>query len=42
MEQAAFKDLTLTLFERCCEAIDFPAGLAVQAYLRSGMDDIER
>ena len=42
MEQFAVKDLTLTLFERCCEAIDFPAGLAVQAYLRSGMDDIER
>jgi RHH-type transcriptional regulator, proline utilization regulon repressor / proline dehydrogenase / delta 1-pyrroline-5-carboxylate dehydrogenase len=42
MEQAAVKDLTLTLFERCCEAIDFPAGLAVQAYLRSGMEDINR
>ena len=42
MEQFAVKDLTLTLFERCCEAIDFPAGLAVQAYLRSGMDDIQR
>ena len=42
MEQFALKDLTLTLFERCCEAIDFPAGLAVQAYLRSGMDDIDR
>jgi RHH-type transcriptional regulator, proline utilization regulon repressor / proline dehydrogenase / delta 1-pyrroline-5-carboxylate dehydrogenase len=42
MEQAAFKDMTLTLFERCCEAVDFPAGLAVQAYLRSGMDDIGR
>ena len=42
MEQAAFKDLTLALFERCCEAIDFPAGLAMQAYLRSGTDDAGR
>ena len=42
MEQSALKDLTLSLFERCCEAIDFPAGLAVQAYLRSGVEDIER
>jgi RHH-type transcriptional regulator, proline utilization regulon repressor / proline dehydrogenase / delta 1-pyrroline-5-carboxylate dehydrogenase len=42
IEQAALKDLTLTLFERCCETIDFPAGLAVQSYLRSGTDDIER
>ena len=42
IEQFAFKDLTLSLFERCCEAVDFPAGLAVQAYLRSGMDDIDR
>ena len=40
MEQAALKDMTLTLFEHCCEAIDFPATLAVQSYLRSGMDDI--
>ena len=42
IEQFAVKDLTLTLFERCCEAIDFPAGLAVQSYLRSGLDDIQR
>ena len=42
MEQFAFKDLTLTLFERCCEAVDFPAGLALQAYLRSGADDAQR
>jgi RHH-type proline utilization regulon transcriptional repressor/proline dehydrogenase/delta 1-pyrroline-5-carboxylate dehydrogenase len=42
IEQFAFKDLTFSLFERCCEAIDFPAGLAVQAYLRTGMDDINR
>jgi RHH-type proline utilization regulon transcriptional repressor/proline dehydrogenase/delta 1-pyrroline-5-carboxylate dehydrogenase len=42
MEQAALKDLTLSLFEQCCEAVDFPAGLAVQSYLRSGMEDAQR
>jgi len=42
MEHHALKDLTLTLFERCCEAVDFPAGLAMQAYLRSGDDDARR
>ena len=42
MEQYAFKDLTLSLFERCCEQIDFPAGLALQAYLRSAEDDAQR
>jgi len=42
MEQFALKDLTLSLFERCCEEIDFPAGLAIQSYLRSGDDDARR
>ncbi|MHC4399146.1 MAG: proline dehydrogenase family protein [Planctomycetota bacterium] len=42
MEHHALKDLTLELFERCCEAIDFPAGLALQSYLRSGEDDARR
>ena len=42
MEHAAVKDLTVALFQRCCEAIDFPAGLAMQAYLRSGPDDAVR
>ena len=42
MEQAAVKDLTIALFQRCCEAIDFPAGVAMQAYLRSGVDDARR
>jgi RHH-type proline utilization regulon transcriptional repressor/proline dehydrogenase/delta 1-pyrroline-5-carboxylate dehydrogenase len=42
LEQHALKDLTLELFRRCCEAIDFPAGLALQAYLRSGEEDAER
>jgi RHH-type proline utilization regulon transcriptional repressor/proline dehydrogenase/delta 1-pyrroline-5-carboxylate dehydrogenase len=42
MEQAAVKELTIGLFERCCEACDFPAGLALQAYLRSAAEDAER
>lgn len=42
MEQFAFKDLTIDLFQRCCEAVDFHAGLAMQAYLRSGDDDARR
>ena len=42
MEQFALKDLTLDLFMRCCEEIDFHAGLAMQAYLRSGDDDAAR
>ena len=42
MEQHALTDLTLTLFERCCEKVDFPAGLALQAYLTSGEDDARR
>ncbi len=39
MEQYALKDLTIALFKRCCDEIDFPAGLAMQAYLRSGDED---
>ena len=42
MEQFELKDLTLDLFMRCCEAVDFHAGLAMQAYLRSGDDDARR
>ncbi len=42
MEQFAFKDFTLDLFMRCCQEIDFHAGLAMQAYLRSGEDDARR
>ena len=42
MEQHELKDLTLELFMRCCEEIDFTAGLAMQAYLRSGDRDAER
>ena len=42
MEHYALKDLTLDLFERCCEEVDFTAGLAMQAYLRSGDQDAQR
>ncbi len=42
MEQFALKDLTLELFMRACERHAFPAGLAMQAYLRSGRDDAAR
>ncbi|MDP7070193.1 MAG: proline dehydrogenase family protein [Phycisphaerales bacterium] len=42
MEHFALKDLTIDLFQRCCEEVDFPAGLAMQAYLRSGDDDAKR
>jgi len=39
MEQYEYKDLTLNLFMKCCDEINFPAGLAMQAYLRSGDED---
>ncbi|MCB9548461.1 MAG: proline dehydrogenase family protein [Myxococcales bacterium] len=42
MEHHGLKDLTLDLFERCAGTHDFPAGLALQAYLRSGEADAER
>lgn len=42
MERRELKDLTLELFMRCCEEVDFTAGLALQAYLRSGDDDAHR
>lgn len=42
MEQFELKDLTLDLFMRCCEKVDFHAGLAMQAYLKSGVDDARR
>ncbi|MCA9283171.1 MAG: bifunctional proline dehydrogenase/L-glutamate gamma-semialdehyde dehydrogenase [Phycisphaeraceae bacterium] len=42
MEQFALKDLTLELFMRCCEKIDFAAGIAMQAYLKSGDADARR
>jgi RHH-type transcriptional regulator, proline utilization regulon repressor / proline dehydrogenase / delta 1-pyrroline-5-carboxylate dehydrogenase len=42
MEHHAFKDLTIELFMRCVEKVDFQAGLAMQAYLRSGPEDARR
>ncbi len=39
MEDYALKDLTIECFRRCCEAYDFEAGIAMQAYLRSGVED---
>jgi len=42
VEQFAYKDMTIELFERCCAEVPFEAGLAMQAYLRSGADDARR
>ena len=42
MEQESMKDFTLDLFMRCCEEVDFIAGLAMQAYLVSGDADARR
>ena len=42
MEQFELKDLTLELFMRCCEKVEFEGGIAMQAYLRSGDDDARR
>ncbi len=39
MEQFELKDLTIELFKRCCEKVDFQAGIAIQSYLKSGEDD---
>ncbi len=41
MEHHALKDLTIALFIRCMERIDFTGGIALQAYLRSGEDDAQ-
>jgi len=42
MEHHALKDLTIELFQRCVERVEFQAGLAMQAYLRSGVGDARR
>jgi RHH-type proline utilization regulon transcriptional repressor/proline dehydrogenase/delta 1-pyrroline-5-carboxylate dehydrogenase len=42
IEQFALKDLVLRVFERCCEQVEFCAGLALQGYLRSADADAER
>ena len=42
MEHHQLKDLTLELFQRCVEKIDFQGGIAMQAYLKSGVEDAKR
>ncbi len=42
MEQFALKDFTIEFFQHCCEMVDFHAGLAMQAYLKSGVEDARR
>ena len=42
MEHYGLKDFTLELFQRCAGRINFQAGLAMQAYLKSGPDDARR
>lgn len=42
MEHHELKDFTLDLFEHCVSTINFQAGLAMQAYLRSGIEDARR
>ena len=42
MEHHALKDFTIELFQRCVTQVNFNAGLAMQAYLRSGVDDARR
>lgn len=39
MEQFKLKDLTIELFKRCCLKHPFHAGIAIQAYLKSGPED---
>lgn len=42
MEQFELKDLTLDTFMHACETVDFEPGLAMQAYLKSGVEDARR
>ena len=42
MEQYELKDLTLDTFMHACDTHEFEAGLAMQAYLKSGVDDAKR
>ncbi len=42
MEHHALKDFTIELFQRCVERVDAQAGLAMQAYLTSGVADARR
>ncbi|MBO6514529.1 MAG: proline dehydrogenase family protein, partial [Phycisphaerales bacterium] len=42
MEHHEFKDLTLDAFMHACDTHGFEAGLAMQAYLKSGVEDARR
>jgi RHH-type proline utilization regulon transcriptional repressor/proline dehydrogenase/delta 1-pyrroline-5-carboxylate dehydrogenase len=42
MEHHALKDFTIELFQRCVEQVKFEGGLAMQAYLKSGVEDAQR
>ncbi len=42
MEHHEFKDLTLDTFMHACDTHEFDAGIAMQAYLKSGVDDAKR
>jgi RHH-type proline utilization regulon transcriptional repressor/proline dehydrogenase/delta 1-pyrroline-5-carboxylate dehydrogenase len=42
MEHHALKDLTIALFIRCMERVEFTGGIALQAYLRSGEEDAQQ
>lgn len=42
MEHFALKDLTLDAFMHACDVHGFEAGLAMQAYLKSGVEDAKR
>jgi len=42
MEHHQLKDLTIELFQRCVEKIEFQGGIAIQAYLKSGVEDAKR
>lgn len=42
MEHHEFKDLTLETFMHACDTHDFEAGIAMQAYLKSGVEDAKR
>ncbi len=42
MEDHQYKEITLRLVQAACERFDFEAGLAMQAYLRSAEDDVQR
>ena len=41
MEHYALKDLTLDAFTSACERYEFEPGLALQAYLKSGVEDAQ-